>query len=102
MRDWWEGAEQDVVVCCAKLGQLVRPLVTPQSSVSSYPSEFHRVSGGYVPDGVETFCKLFCFVMVLDLMAIKDERLSVQMMMCSLVVSRRKLQASRIAVSSAW
>ena len=40
--------------------------------------------------------------MVLDLMAIKDERLSVQIMMCSLVVSRRKLQASRIAVSSAW
>ena len=40
--------------------------------------------------------------MVLDLMAIKDERLSVQMMMCSLVVFRRKLQASRIAVSSAW
>ena len=55
----WEGAEQDVVVCCAKLGQLVRPLVSPQSSMSSYPLEFHRVGGGDVPDGVETFCNCF-------------------------------------------
>ena len=54
----WEGAEQDVV-CCALPGQLVSPLVSPQSSVSSYPSDFHRFSGGDVPDGVETFSNSF-------------------------------------------
>ena len=40
--------------------------------------------------------------MSLAQMAIKDERLSVQIMMCLLVALSRKLQASRIGVSSVW
>ena len=51
--------QQNVVVCCALLGQLVSPLVSPQSSVGSYPSEFHRVSDGIIPDGVDTFSNCF-------------------------------------------
>ena len=46
-------------MCGALLGQFFSSLVTPQSSVSSYSSEFHRVSGGIVFDGVETFSNSF-------------------------------------------
>ena len=52
----WEGADQDVIVCCALLGQLISPLVAPQPSVSCYLSMFRRVSGGNVSDCVETVC----------------------------------------------
>ena len=44
----WEGADQYVAVCCALLGQLISPLVSPQPLVSCYLSKFHRVSGGSV------------------------------------------------------
>ena len=40
--------------------------------------------------------------MLFDLIAIKDERLSVQIMMSLLVSSSKKLQAFRLAVRSAW
>ena len=39
--------------------------------------------------------------MLFDMMTIKDKRLSVEIMMCLLVSSSKKLQAFRIAVSSA-
>ena len=39
--------------------------------------------------------------MVLDLMSIRDERSSVQIIMCLLVSSSRELHASRIVLSSA-
>ena len=39
--------------------------------------------------------------MVLDLMAFRHERLSVQFIMCLLVSSSRELHASRIVLSSA-
>ena len=33
----WEGAVKDDVECCALVGQLVCPLVSPQSRVGCYP-----------------------------------------------------------------
>ena len=44
---------------CVLFGQLISPLVSPQSSVFCYISKFYRVSGGNDFDCSETVCNRF-------------------------------------------
>ena len=41
----WNRAIQSGFTGCAKLGQLIRFFISPQSDVSCYPSDFQSVSG---------------------------------------------------------
>ena len=81
---------------CVLFGQLISPLVSPQSSGFCCISSFHRGSGGNDFDCSKTVCnRLVTDVILLD-------GHSVQNIMSLLVSSKRELQASRILVSSVW